>query len=239
MRSAARSVPSATHTWPAWSERPMPTPPPWWKETHEAPVAVLTSALRIGQSATASEPSRIASVSRWGEATEPGVEVVAADHDRRLHLAARDQLVEPAARRGGARRSRASRSAPAAPGRRPARGRARSSGGCGPGRRTARGSRRRSRRCRPGRRTAPPSGTAPCPRRTAAGCRRGRSRGRRTRPRRRAPPRRRAARCRSRRPRRPARRACGWRRRARARTGRRGPGSRPGPRRAARRPARA
>ena len=49
----------------------MPTPPPWWKETHEAPVAVLTSALRIGQSATASEPSRIASVSRWGEATEP------------------------------------------------------------------------------------------------------------------------------------------------------------------------
>ena len=30
-----------------------------------------TSALRIGQSATASEPSRIDSVSRWGEATEP------------------------------------------------------------------------------------------------------------------------------------------------------------------------
>ena len=49
----------------------MPTPPPWWNDTHDAPVAVLTSALRIGQSATASEPSRIASVSRWGEATEP------------------------------------------------------------------------------------------------------------------------------------------------------------------------
>ena len=31
--------------------------------------------------------------------------------------------------------------------------------------------------CRPGRRTARPSGTVPCPRRTAAGCRRGRTRG--------------------------------------------------------------
>src|ERR671912_534613 len=49
----------------------MPTPPPWWKETHEAPLAVLSSAFRMGQSATASEPSRIASVSRKGEATEP------------------------------------------------------------------------------------------------------------------------------------------------------------------------
>ena len=76
--------------------------------------------------------------------------------------------------------------------------------GCGPARRTARGSPRRSPRCRPGRRTARPSGTAPCPRRTAAGCRRGRSRGRRTRRRRRAPRPRRAARCRSRTPRRPA-----------------------------------
>jgi hypothetical protein len=33
--------------------------------------AVLTSALRIAQSAMASEPSSIASVSRYGEATEP------------------------------------------------------------------------------------------------------------------------------------------------------------------------
>ena len=62
--SAASSVPSATVTWPAWSERPMPTPPPWWKETQVAPDAVLTSALRIAQSAMASEPSSIASVSR-------------------------------------------------------------------------------------------------------------------------------------------------------------------------------
>ena len=62
--SAARSVPSATHTMPAWIERPMPTPPPWWMLTHVAPLAVLTSAFSSGQSAMASEPSAIASVSR-------------------------------------------------------------------------------------------------------------------------------------------------------------------------------
>ena len=49
----------------------MPTPPPWWTLTHDAPDAVLTRALRIGQSAIASEPSAIASVSRYGEATDP------------------------------------------------------------------------------------------------------------------------------------------------------------------------
>ena len=42
----------------------MPTPPPLWIETHDAPAAVFTSALSSGQSAIASEPSRIASVSR-------------------------------------------------------------------------------------------------------------------------------------------------------------------------------
>ena len=41
------------------------------RDTQVAPAAVLSSALRIGQSAIASEPSRIASVSRLGEATEP------------------------------------------------------------------------------------------------------------------------------------------------------------------------
>jgi len=70
-RFAAASVPSATTTIPAWSELPMPTPPPWWKLTQLAPAAVLTSALRMGQSAIASEPSFMASVSRFGEATEP------------------------------------------------------------------------------------------------------------------------------------------------------------------------
>ncbi len=49
----------------------MPTPPPWWNDTHDAPAAVLTSALRIGQSAIASEPSFMDSVSRFGDATEP------------------------------------------------------------------------------------------------------------------------------------------------------------------------
>ena len=49
----------------------MPTPPPWWMDTQDAPEAVLTSAFSSGQSAMASEPSAIASVSRYGDATEP------------------------------------------------------------------------------------------------------------------------------------------------------------------------
>ncbi len=56
---------------PAWIERPIPTPPPWWIDTHVAPDAVLANALSSGQSAMASEPSAIDSVSRYGEATEP------------------------------------------------------------------------------------------------------------------------------------------------------------------------
>jgi hypothetical protein len=62
--SAESAVPSATVTWPAWMERPMPTPPPWWIDTQVAPDEVFTSALSSGQSAIASEPSFIASVSR-------------------------------------------------------------------------------------------------------------------------------------------------------------------------------
>ena len=49
----------------------MPTPPPWCSDTQEAPEATLTMALSSGQSAMASEPSFMASVSRLGEATEP------------------------------------------------------------------------------------------------------------------------------------------------------------------------
>ena len=56
---------------PAWIEYPIPTPPPWWIDTHVAPAAVFTSAFRSGQSAMASLPSFIFSVSRFGEATEP------------------------------------------------------------------------------------------------------------------------------------------------------------------------
>ena len=65
--AAARGVPSATQTCPAWMDRPMPTPPPWCTLTHDAPEDVLTSALRMGQSAMASEPSAMPSVSRYGE----------------------------------------------------------------------------------------------------------------------------------------------------------------------------
>ena len=63
-RRAASSEPSATTTTPAWIERPIPTPPPWWTLTHEAPEATFSRAFRIGQSAMASEPSAMASVSR-------------------------------------------------------------------------------------------------------------------------------------------------------------------------------
>src|ERR1019366_6726370 len=68
---AASTLPSATLTWPAWIDLPMPTPPPWWMETHEAPEEAFTSAFSKGQSAMASEPSAIASVSRYGDATDP------------------------------------------------------------------------------------------------------------------------------------------------------------------------
>jgi hypothetical protein len=71
IRSAIASVPSATTTTPAWIELPIPTPPPWWTLTHEAPAPTFSNAFRIGQSAIASDPSCIASVSRNGEATDP------------------------------------------------------------------------------------------------------------------------------------------------------------------------
>ena len=70
-RQAPSAVPSATTTTPAWIDLPIPTPPPWCTDTHDAPDAVFTSALRIGQSAIASDPSRMPSVSRSGEATLP------------------------------------------------------------------------------------------------------------------------------------------------------------------------
>ena len=69
----------------------MPAPPPWWIETQVAPAAVLTSALRSGQSAIASEPSRIAFGLAVGRSDGAAVEVVAADDDRRLQFAAGDQ----------------------------------------------------------------------------------------------------------------------------------------------------
>ena len=38
-------LPSATMTMPACWLKPMPTPPPWWKETQVAPPTALISAL--------------------------------------------------------------------------------------------------------------------------------------------------------------------------------------------------
>ena len=51
----------------------MPTPPPWWIDTQVAPPAVLRSALSSGQSETASEPSAMLSVSRFGLATDRAI----------------------------------------------------------------------------------------------------------------------------------------------------------------------
>src|SRR5213594_2761791 len=71
IRRSASSVPSHTTRAPAWVEYPMQTPPPLWMATRSAPAAVFRSAFSNGQSAIASEPSRIPSVSRYGEATDP------------------------------------------------------------------------------------------------------------------------------------------------------------------------
>ena len=139
----------------------------------------------MGQSATASEPSRMASVSRLGEATEPGVEVVAADDDGGLDASRADQLVEDQAHLRPLAVAEPADPAGEALGPDPLAGQG-DPAARGRGRRgRSRGPPRRWRRGRPGRRTGRPSGRAPCPRRRGAGCRRGRSRGSR----RRSPPR--------------------------------------------------
>ena len=68
----------------------MPTPPPWWNETQEAPLATFNIAFRIGQSAIASLPSFMPSVSRNGEATLPVSPKVAAPQ---LQLASENRPV--------------------------------------------------------------------------------------------------------------------------------------------------
>ena len=101
----------------------------------------------------------------------PAVEVVATDHDRRLHAPAPHELVEretrlralAVAEPADPRRQPLERDALA--GERDPAARARRSPGRG------RGSRGRSPRCPPGLPRARPSGTVPCPRRRAAGCR--------------------------------------------------------------------
>ena len=202
MRSPASGVPSATHTWPAWIESPIPTPPPWWMRDPRGAAGDVDQ--RVEQRPVG---HRVRAVAHGlglalGRGDRAGVEVVAPDDDRRAQLAAGHHLVEaqpgavalavaePADARGQPLELHA-----LARQRDPARDvllvaeelEDRVVGGV---------------RCRRGRRRAPPSGTGPCPRRTAGGCRRARSRDRRTRRRRRGRRRARAGRCRSRRPRR-------------------------------------
>src|SRR5436305_1471385 len=59
--SSASLLPSATITMPAWSEWPIPTPPPWCTDTQVAPLDAFSRAFKMGQSAIASLPSRLPS----------------------------------------------------------------------------------------------------------------------------------------------------------------------------------
>ena len=200
--SPASAVPSATQTWPAWMERPMPTPPPWWIETQDGArrgVHERVEQRPVGDGVGAVEHRLGLAVGRGDRAA---VEVVATDHEGRLHRARRHELVErhagfvalfvpePADSRGQALKGDAVLGL-----RDPAAKRDRCRG-------RGRGPLDRSRRCRPGHPTARPNGRAPCLRKRADGCRRGRSRDRRRRAGTHPAAPRRAASCRSRRPRR-------------------------------------
>ena len=172
-------------------------------DTQVAPDDVLTSALSSGQSAMASEPSSIASVSRYGEATEPESRwsrpmTIGADSSpvRTISLKRRPSRCALAVAEPADPRRQALEGDPLAGQPDPA-GQALVVGELLAARRG------RWPRCRPGRRTAPPSGTGPCPRRTAGGCTPAGSRGSRTPGRSRPARPRRAGCCRSRRPRRP------------------------------------
>ena len=76
----------------------MPTPPPWWTDTHEAPRRGREERVQdrpVGDRVGAVH-HRLGLAERRGD--RAGIEVVAADHDRRRHLAAADELVEDQAR---------------------------------------------------------------------------------------------------------------------------------------------
>ena len=159
----------------------MPTPPPWWTLTQCAPAAVLSSALRIGQSAIASEPSLIASVSRYGRGDRAG-----SRWSRPITIGAVTSPLATSSLNAQPACGALAVAEPADP-RRQALERDALLGHRDPalqplvvGEQLER-RRGRSPRCRPGRRRAPPSGTAPCPRRTAAGRTPARSPGSRTR----------------------------------------------------------
>ena len=156
-------------------------------DTHDAPLATFSSAFRIGQSAIASLPSRILSVSRNGDATLP-----VSRWSRPMTIGAessplRHEIVDARRRTAPARPGPASRCAPAAPGsarvRAPAsiqRRRCASSGNSSSDQVVG------AVRCPRDRPRARPSGTAPSPRRRAGGCTPARTRECRTRRRRRA-----------------------------------------------------
>ena len=95
---AASSEPSAITVIAEWMLRPIPTPPPLPIATQLAPCAALSIADSTGQSAIASEPSRIALGLARGRGDRVRVHVVAAERER-ADLAARDELVEPGADR--------------------------------------------------------------------------------------------------------------------------------------------
>jgi hypothetical protein len=142
-----------------------------------APAAVFTSALSSGQSAMASEPSRMPSVSRKGEATEPVSRwsrpiTMGAFNSPVAHQAVDGQaefgalaVAQPAdARRQALKLNALARQREPARQRLVVREELSASGRCG--------------RCRlRDRRRAPPSGTGRGLRRTAGGCTRARSRG--------------------------------------------------------------
>ena len=120
-----------------------------------------------------------------GRRDRSGVEMIAADHDRRADCAACARDRSAPARTARARPGRARKCAPAVPGTPRARSPSGSSGTAARRPRTSRARVDRSRGCRRDRRTAPPTGTGPCLRRTAGARTRARTRECRTRSRRR------------------------------------------------------
>jgi len=72
----------------------MPTPPPWWTETQEAPLTALSRALRMGQSAMASETVFHAFGLTVGRSDRTRVQMVAADDDRSADLSFFHQTVD-------------------------------------------------------------------------------------------------------------------------------------------------
>jgi hypothetical protein len=79
---------------PAWIERPMPTPPPWWMLHPRGAAAGVDERVQqrpVGDRVRPVEHRFRLAVRRGNRS---GVEVVAPDHDRRRELSAAHHLVE-------------------------------------------------------------------------------------------------------------------------------------------------